>query len=183
LTIGTNKLVGTKVEPQGGVPVTLEVESNRTTRGAAPPINFRGQTDSNGKVKVPYDPSSDPRFTGGVVQFKTCRTDVSPPACAAARALFRRTMSSPRPNQVPMKPRRSPAPRPTQRFRCRKRRDRDGSKGSKGSKGMSKRGKGSKRSKSSHSGRTCRMMRRKPTMRRKRTKGGKSAMGSKALAT
>lgn len=187
LTIGTNKLVGTRVEPQGDVPVTLVVESNRTTRVAVPSLNFQGQTEANGKIKVRYDPSSDRNFKGGILVFKACRTDVSPPACDTARALFRNSMTSNNSHKSPG-PRRPMTGPPTNRFRCRKRRERSSSGGSKNSKGSqsskgSKRSKGrklskgdmgSKRSKSTNRDRRCRRMHRKRAMRRKRSMGARS---------
>jgi hypothetical protein len=98
LTIGTNQLVGTSLVPQGNVPVTLVVENQ------APPLSFSGKTKSNGTVTVLYDPSTDPTFNGGLVEFKACRTDVTPPACTLASVLYQTRNKEPTP---------SPAGRPS----------------------------------------------------------------------
>jgi hypothetical protein len=89
LTISTNQLAGTSLVPQGNVPVTLVVENQ------APPLSFSGKTKPNGKVDVVYDPSIDATFPGGLVEFKACRTDVTPPACTVASALFNARVTPP----------------------------------------------------------------------------------------
>lgn len=86
LTIGTNKLAGGVLVPQGRVHVSLVVD---TTVHAATPFTFRGKTKSDGTVEVLYDPFADPAFVGGPVDFKACRRDVSPLACTTASAVFR----------------------------------------------------------------------------------------------
>ena len=86
LTVATNQLSSRgALIPQGGVPVTLVVVG----AAAAPPLRFSGKTKADGTVNVVYNPYKDPAFRGATVEFKACRTDVSPKACDTASAIFR----------------------------------------------------------------------------------------------